>query len=168
MSEFIIWWKWIWPKYRIYPRLHSTAFYDQITDYELIAILSFHYHLPFALRHLESNYSASYTPHCSYNPLVKYESLVGRSVSLQPIGPMTHRFYITLVLPVIYFAIHPIGPTSYWSYHLQSVCSICPRPHWPYRLDPMWHKANWTYEILTLRPNSLTITMTSQWPRQRL
>ena len=41
MSEFIIWWKWIWPKFRIYPRLHSTVFYDQITGYELIAIFKF-------------------------------------------------------------------------------------------------------------------------------
>ena len=67
------------------------------------------------------------------------------------IGAMTHRFYITLVLPIIYLPCIPLvprftGPTTY-----------SPRPHWPYRLDPMWHMVNWTYEIMALRPNSLAI-----------
>ena len=107
--------------------------------------------LSFSFCHLDSNESASYMPHWSHKPPVRYDSLVRWVLRLS--GPAPHWSY-----PL---AIHPIGPTFHWSYHLQSLCPSWLTPHsLVLQIGPTRHMTHWSCELLVLRPNSPTIHRT--------
>ena len=151
MSEFIIGWKWIWPNYRIYPRLHSTAFYDQIIGYELIAIIKFP--LPLATLfppswiqlHLPPIHLIVPTTHWSSTSHWSDDPLVCSSQVLWPIGSISHWSYLLYILSYIPLVPCSTSPTTYSPYAPIARGLIGPRDWTPCDTWPIGPTKYWPY-----------------------